>query len=95
MKSKFQILSTPSFEREFKKILKKDKNIIKIFEVSIEVLQDNPFGKNSLSNIKKLTDIKQGEGEWRIRLKDYRVRYDIIKNKVILHSIKNRKDAYK
>ena len=95
MSGNFRVFSTPSFNREIKKIFKKNKRIKDFLEIVIEILQNDPFNKNKRNDIKKLTDIKQGEGQWRIRLGDYRFRYDIIKNDVILHLIGNRKDIYK
>jgi len=41
----------------------------------------------------KLTSIKIGH--WRIRIGDYRIRYDIEGNKVILLRILHRKDIYR
>jgi len=92
---KIRILTTHSFERELKKLSKKQKRSVGAFESIINILQKDIFGARKSSNIKKLTDIKQGEGSWRIRLSDYRVRYDIVSNNVILHSIRNRRDAYR
>jgi len=88
---KFRIFSTPSFDRQVKKLFNKNKKIVNIYESVLNILQKSPsVGKN----IKKLTDIKQGRGQWRIRSRNYRFRYDIFGKKVILHSAKDRGDAY-
>ena len=39
-------------------------------------------------------DVPSGEGQYRIRIGDYRIRYDIIGTEVILYSFKHRKAAY-
>jgi len=44
--------------------------------------------------IKKLAGLKTGEGQWRVRWRDYRLRYDIFGSEVVLHSFRHRKDAY-
>jgi mRNA-degrading endonuclease RelE of RelBE toxin-antitoxin system len=92
--SSFVVYTTSAFERTSKKVLKKDRKADKIIEEVIDTLEKDPYGENN-SKIKKLTDIKQNNGMWRIRFGDYRVRYDVIGKDVVLHSIKNRKDSYK
>lgn len=94
MAGKFNVFSTPSFDRELKKIFKKDKKIADILETVVEVLSIDSFNQSRAHDIKKLIDIKQGEGQWRIRSGNYRFRYDIIRSKVILHTVRNRSDAY-
>jgi mRNA-degrading endonuclease RelE of RelBE toxin-antitoxin system len=41
-----------------------------------------------------LAGLKPGEGQWRLRWQDYRLRYDVFNNEVVLHSFRHRKDAY-
>jgi len=88
----FKVFSTASFKKKLKKLYKKDKNVIDFYEHALKILENNPFADK---NIKKLIDVKQNDGQWRIRLGDYRFRYDVFGKKVVLHSVKNRKDAYK
>ena len=92
--SNFTVHTTQVFEKMSKKIIRKDKELYKLIEETIDILEENPYGENSFK-IKKLTDIKQDDGKWRIRFRDYRIRYDIIGRDVILHSIRNRRDSYK
>jgi len=73
----------------------KDKKVTEIIETASEILQHNPFNGEQLKNIKKLVDVEKGDGQWRIRFGDYRIRYDVIGKDVALHSIKNRKDIYR
>lgn len=94
MVGKFNILTTSAFDKMLKKVFKKDKKISKSIKEISNILKENPYGENN-SKIKKLTDIKQNDGMWRIRFHEYRIRYDVIGKDVVLHSIKNRKDSYK
>ena len=53
-------------------------------------LKKNPFSGRDL---KKLTDVKYGQ--WRLRIGDYRLLYDIVDDKIRLRMIRPRKDAYR
>ncbi|MGA2357215.1 MAG: type II toxin-antitoxin system RelE/ParE family toxin [Terriglobales bacterium] len=90
----FRVLTTPAFEREFRTISKKDSTLVRALEELIGILGDDPHNRSGRHKIKKLAGLKSGEGQWRVRWKDYRLRYDIIGNDVVLHSFRHRKDAY-
>jgi len=53
-------------------------------------LKKDPF---SARDLKKLANIEIGR--WRLRIGDYRLRYDIIGLEIKLHIIRHRKDAYR
>ncbi len=53
-----------------------------------------PQNRTSRHQIKKLAALKQGEGQWRIRWREYRLRYDIFGRDVVLHSFRHRREAY-
>jgi mRNA-degrading endonuclease RelE of RelBE toxin-antitoxin system len=38
--------------------------------------------------------VKAGEGQWHVRWREYRLRYDIFGSEVVLHSFRHRKEAY-
>ncbi len=94
MAGTFRVLTTPAFEREFRAISKKDPTLVRALEELIEVLSDDPHNRSGRHKIKKLAGLKQGEGQWRVRWRDYRLRYDIFASEVVLHSFRHRKDAY-
>ncbi len=89
----FKVYTTPSFDREFKKAVSKNSQLLAVFSKAMVALSFDPFNLTREHNIKKLTDVDYGK--WRFRLGDYRIRYDVNGSKVVLHSIKNRRDAYK
>ncbi|MFC1751657.1 type II toxin-antitoxin system RelE/ParE family toxin [Patescibacteria group bacterium] len=95
MSAKFRVLTTPSFDRESKKLFKKNKKVADVFEKIVEILRNNPKNESRKYSIRKLTDVKHGEGQWRIRSGNYRFRYDISGKNVVLHSIRDRKDSYR
>lgn len=90
----FRVLTSPAFEREFRKIAKGNPSLIDAFEELIAILRDDPYNRTATHNIKKLVALKSGEGQWRIRWREYRLRYDILGRDVILHSFRHRRDAY-
>ncbi len=60
----------------------------------IAVLERDPYNATGRHDIKKLAGVRHGEGQWRPRLSDYRLRYDIVSQDVILYSFRHRKEAY-
>jgi len=63
-------------------------------EELLAILRRDPYNHNERHQIKKLTGYKAGEGQWRIRWKEYRLRYDILGRDVVLYSFRHRKEAY-
>jgi mRNA-degrading endonuclease RelE of RelBE toxin-antitoxin system len=94
MAGAFRVLTTPAFEREFRAISKKDSALVRALEELITILHGDPHNRSGHHQIKKLAGLKPGEGQWRVRWRDYRLRYDIFGNEVVLHSFRHRKDAY-
>ena len=93
--TKFRVFTTSSFDRDIKKFSKfHHNNIESIFKEAILILGTDPYNISRNHNIKKLSDIKRGDGQFRIRIGDWRVRYDVENDTVILYSFKNRKEGY-
>ena len=90
----FRVLTTPAFEREYRAIARKHVNLIVAFQELLEILAADPHNRSGKYQIKKLVGLKAGEGQWRVRWREYRLRYDIFGNEVVLHSFRHRKDAY-
>ncbi len=91
----FQIVVTAGFSRLLKKLTAKHPEIIDVYEKALGVLEVDPSNLTRRRNVRKLTDVKAGDGQWRIRVGDYRLRYDIEAPKVVLRPINDRKDAYR
>lgn len=64
------------------------------FKTLMAILTEDPHNRSGRHQIKKLAGLKAGEGQWRIRWRDYRLRYDIFGQEVVLHSFRHRKEAY-
>ncbi|PYU22777.1 MAG: hypothetical protein DMG30_13850 [Acidobacteria bacterium] len=94
MSSPFRVLTTPAFEREFRKSSKGNPELLTALEQSLTILQEDPHNRSGQHQIKKLAGVKAGEGQWRLRWRDYRLRYDIFGEDVVLHSFRHRREAY-
>lgn len=95
MLKNYRILFTSYFERDIKLYFKKNNKVVKFLAKAKEILESDPYNLTKKHNIKKLHGIKSGEGEFRLRVNNFRLRYDIFKKDVVLYSFRDRKDVYK
>lgn len=94
MNGTFRVVTTPSFEREFRKLSQRNAKLLDALDELIGALAEDPHGRSGQHAIKKLEGLKPGDGQWRIRWREYRLRYDIFGSEVVLHSFRHRKEAY-
>ena len=94
MSARFQVLTTPSFERDFRRTARGNQQLVNALEELVAILGEDPHNRRGQHPIKKLGGVKPGEGQWRIRWREYRLRYDIFGNEVVMHSFRHRKEAY-
>ena len=86
--SPYRVLTTPTFEREIRKLTQRNPQIIKHFDRMIKVLRSDPWNRTRSHNIRQLKEVEPGEGQLRIRSGEWRMRYDITGQDVILHSFR-------
>jgi mRNA-degrading endonuclease RelE of RelBE toxin-antitoxin system len=90
----FRVLTTAGYERDFRTVSRGRPSVADAIEELLAILRRDPYNRNGQHQIKKLTGCKAGEGQWRIRWKVYRLRYDILGSDVVLYSFRHRKEAY-
>ncbi len=90
-----RILISSLFTRDVKQYIKKDSCLKSIVERAKNILESDPHNMSRQHDIKKLEGLKVGEGVFRLRIRDYRIRYDIIGSDIILYSFRHRKEAYR
>ncbi len=90
----FRLLPSSRFKRDFEEIYKRNAAIVRQIEPIKIILSHDPYNRSRRYDIKKLKDVSQGEGQYRIRSGKYRLRYDITGDDVVLYSFKYRKEAY-
>ena len=94
MAGHFRIVTTPAFEREFRKAAKGNPALAHALEELLTILEDDPYNRTGRHQVKKLVGLQPGEGQWRIRWREYRLRYDIFSDQGVLHSFRHRREAY-
>lgn len=77
-----------------RKIVRRNSRLVEAIEDLVDILEQDPYNITHRHHIKKLLGVAQGKGQWRIRSGNYRMRYDIFGNEIVLYSIRDRKDAY-
>ena len=96
MTSAFTVYTSSHFERLFRNLRKKHPAINTLHNDILSILSSDPYNRSGKYSIKKLTGVKKGEGQYRLRLKRFRFRYDIDENQVLLkHCGLRREDTYK
>src|ERR1700693_3536943 len=73
----FRVLTTAAFERECRAISRNNSVLFRALSELIEILSSDPQTRSGRHKIRKLAGLKPGEGQWRVRWRDYRLRYDI------------------
>lgn len=94
MHAPFRVVATPHFERDLRKLTRRHPELLPLYEELLTILRHDPHNRTGRHDIKKLSGVKSGEGQWRIRTGDYRLRYDIIQREVILYSFRPRQEVY-
>jgi len=59
----------------------------------VAILAEDPHNRSGRYPIKKLAGLRPEGGQWRIRWGDYRLRYDISDDVVVMHSFRHRREA--
>lgn len=83
----FKLVPSTAFLKDLKKLPHPIRE--KVWNYLQNLKQDPYAGRN----ISKLSTLKIGI--WRLRMGDYRLRYDIYKKEIRLYSVKHRKDIYR
>ena len=85
---------TSRFRRDAQKLMKQHPELEEVLVRLRAALRGDPHNHTREPDIAKLTGVTQGKGQWRIRVGDYRLRYDIIGRDVVLYSFRHRREVY-
>jgi len=81
----FLVLCTPHFERLYRGLKKRHRGLASIYAEALSILQADPYNRSQRHPVKKLVGARPGEGQYRLRLGRWRIRYDIHGREVVLH----------
>ena len=91
----FSVQTTPAFERWFKKLAAKHAELATVSADMLKILEADPYNRTRAHPIKKLTAVKLGDGQYRLRSARWRFRYDIYERVVLLVDCSlRREDTY-
>ena len=95
MVRRYRIVTPRQFEREVRRLRKRFPRVHAVYERALDLLEIDPFNLENRADISKLVDVRAGEGQFRLRLGDWRLRYDVAGETVVLHSMRHRRESYR
>ena len=95
MPHRYRVIVLPGFEREVRRLRTRFPRVYTNLLRAIELLETDPYNLEGQAHLRKLVDVPAGEGQFRLRLGDYRLRYDVVGDEVILHSMRPRRESYR
>jgi mRNA-degrading endonuclease RelE of RelBE toxin-antitoxin system len=91
----FVVRTTPRFERSARALARAHGEFVRRYAEAVKLLRQDPYNRSREHNILKLTGVTQGEGQYRLRLRRFRFRYDVYDRDVVLHTCSlRREDTY-
>jgi len=90
-----RVLSSSTFEKEARRIYRRDPRMREALVEAVTLLESDPLNPDRRANIRKLANVPAGEGRYRLRIGEYRLRYDVIGSDVFLHSVRLRGQSYR
>ena len=82
--SRYQLVISNRFRRDLRRLpALAHRRVL----TALETLEQNPYEGTKLTNV--------ALGAWRIRVGEYRIRYDIEETHVLLYRVRHRRDIYR
>lgn len=92
----FAVRTTARFERLARSHAKRHPEFPKLLEEAIAIIASDPYNHAGAHAIRKLTGVQRGDGQYRLRLRRWRFRYDIHGREVaLLYCGLRREDTYR
>jgi len=84
MPAPFLVRTSSHYERLARLLRKRQPKFDAAQQKACEILGQDPTNRSGSHDIKKLTNVPRGEGQWRLALGRFRFRYDIYGQDVVL-----------
>ncbi len=95
MSGGFVVYSTPGFDRRLRRLTRQHPDLPDRLVEVFEVLQSDPYNASQRYPIRKLTSVRPGQGQYRLRSGRFRIRYDITGSSVeLVYCGLRREDTY-
>src|SRR3954454_23065002 len=96
MTAPFSVSAPPSFARALEALAKRHPELAELYSHALSLLQEDPYNVRRSQPIKKLRGVPPGEGQYRLRLRRFRIRYDVVGREVVLLDVSlRREDTYR
>lgn len=96
MAETFRVLATPCFMRLYRKLAEAHPDLPSIFQEALMILASDPYNRTRQYSIRKLVNVKEDDGQYRLRVARWRFRYDIDGQDVVLkYCGLRREDTYR
>jgi mRNA-degrading endonuclease RelE of RelBE toxin-antitoxin system len=95
MESRYRVVAGRSFDKDLRRIRRRAPRMLEVLREAGALLADDPYNRRGRADISKLVDVRPGEGQFRLRLGDWRLRYDVVGEDVVLHSMRPRSESYR
>ena len=73
---RFVVYTTSTFDRALRKLGKGHPELADLYGEVVTTLESDPYNRSGAHSIKKLVDVRRGDGQYRIRISRFRFRYD-------------------
>ena len=77
MTAPFSVRTTPRFDRLLKTLARRHPDLPGVFAEALDILQRDPYNRSRAHAIRKLAGVAAGGGQYRLRVRRWRFRYDI------------------
>ena len=96
MPDAFRVRSTAAFDRLVKAHRKRHREFIQVLADALDILEEDPLDRARTHQVKKLANVKTGDGQYRLRLGRWQFRYDVSEGEVTLRYCGlRREDTYR
>ena len=80
----FSVQAAPHYERLAKKLLRSHRDFVEVQAQAGAILSADPYNVSRQHHIKKLEGVAPGDGQFRLTMGRWRLRYDIVGREVRL-----------
>jgi len=92
----FRVRTSPRVDRQARALTRRHPEFAALFGEACAILETDPYNRNRHHQIRKLVGVLAGGGQYRLRLRRFRFRYDIAGEEVwVLWCGLRREDTYR